>query len=280
MTGPSRRQILVGGAAVAALPVGGAAWMFGVEPGWLEVTSHQVAIAGLPRPLAGLRIVQITDVHLHGVHRAARAVAAALHAHRPDVIVLTGDLVDAAATLPELTAWLRDFPACKAMFASLGNWEHWGDVPRPALEAACARAGAELLVDRSASITVDSARVRVIGFEDAAGRPDPTTALRDPDGDARLWLAHQPGFVDALATPAARLQTPPPHLILAGHTHGGQVDAPWGALVTPPGSGRYVAGWYNTPAGRMYVSRGVGTSVVPARLMARPELALFTLEPA
>ncbi len=73
-------------------------------------------------------------------------------------------------------------------------------------------------------------------------------------------------------------------LAFAGHTHGGQVRLPLiGALWTPPGSGRYVAGWYSmseAPRARMYVSRGVGTSVLPVRFLCRPEVALITLQPA
>jgi predicted MPP superfamily phosphohydrolase len=66
-------------------------------------------------------------------------------------------------------------------------------------------------------------------------------------------------------------------LCLAGHTHGGQIRAGSLAPFVPPGSGRFVAGWYETEMGPLYVSRGTGTSIVPARFCCRPELPVFEL---
>lgn len=80
---------------------------------------------------------------------------------------------------------------------------------------------------------------------------------------------------DAIANPAAAAD-PPPTVVFAGHTHGGQVDL-LGLRFTPTGSGDYVEGWYREPGPPLYVSRGVGTSVVPLRLGSRPEAAIFEL---
>jgi len=65
---------------------------------------------------------------------------------------------------------------------------------------------------------------------------------------------------------------------MAGHTHGGQIAIANKAIFTPPGSGRFVAGWYMTPWGELYVSKGVGTSVLPMRIGARPEIAVFEMK--
>ena len=70
---------------------------------------------------------------------------------------------------------------------------------------------------------------------------------------------------------------PPPDALLAGHTHGGQVRLPGWVPYTPPGSGRFVEGWYRDAKVPMYVSRGIGTAVVQARFCCRPELPIFTL---
>ena len=71
-----------------------------------------------------------------------------------------------------------------------------------------------------------------------------------------------------------------PMLVLAGHTHGGQI-APFGrAFYTPPGSGSYLRGWYRNGKYAMYVMRGVGTTVIPMRIGARPELLVLDLYPA
>ncbi len=96
-------------------------------------------------------------------------------------------------------------------------------------------------------------------------RPDAKRAATGPPrGDDRL----------------ERIEAPGP-LVLSGHTHGGQVRLPFlGAPWCPPGSGRFEAGWYDVRGGRLYVSRGVGTAVVPVRLLCRPEVTIFSLSPA
>ena len=84
-------------------------------------------------------------------------------------------------------------------------------------------------------------------------------------------LAHCPETRDI----AQKLLTSPPNLILSGHTHGGQI-APGGfPLITPPGSGNYVSGWYCDNGPPMYVSRGIGTSLLPLRLGSPPELIVL-----
>ena len=119
--------------------------------------------------------------------------------------------------------------------------------------------------------------LRITGLDDLrSGRPDATAALAAAEPmPNHLVLAHCPAQRD-------QLHLPPHHaadLVLSGHTHGGQV-APLGMpVVLPPGSGRYVAGWYGRQGGDalppLYVSRGVGTSLIPIRLGAVPEVAVF-----
>ena len=264
----NRRQLLAGGAAAAAV---GPAWSLGVEPRWVEVTRHP-----LPGAAAPLRIVQLTDVHLRSVHPAARAVAAALDAEPPDLLVLTGDIVESPAALPELTAWLADLRFGQAV-ATLGNWEHWGDVSRMALEAAYARAGVALLVDEAQRLALPGGPWSVVGLDDAVARPDPVAAWRDAARDGpQLLLAHSPGDLRRIASAIAAAGVRAPALSLSGHTHGGQVRVPGVPPVLPPHSGRFVAGWYDAGGWPAYVSRGVGTSVVPARFACRPEVACFS----
>ena len=112
----------------------------------------------------------------------------------------------------------------------------------------------------------------MVGLDDAAtGSPDLEIALRGVPPDAFvIALFHSPVYFDQLA---ARCP-----LALAGHTHGGQVRIPLvPAFWLPRGSGRYLAGWYRRDAAEMYVSRGIGTSVLPMRFLCRPELAFITV---
>src|SRR6266550_3870630 len=88
-----------------------------------------------------------------------------------------------------------------------------------------------------------------------------------------LWVVHAPGYVDTIQPGVV----PPPAAVLSGHAHGGQVRLPFYTPYTPYGSGRFVAGWYRDTLAPLYVSRGIGTVLLPARLFCPPELPIFTL---
>ena len=107
--------------------------------------------------------------------------------------------------------------------------------------------------------------------------PDPAAALDGlPSGIPTMWLFHAPGISDDFRGRGY----PEPFLSLAGHTHGGQIRLPLLPAVTPPASGRFVAGWYRDTFAPLYVSRGIGTSGIRARLGAPPEVVELTLQPA
>jgi predicted MPP superfamily phosphohydrolase len=131
------------------------------------------------------------------------------------------------------------------------------------------------LCNESATLTYRGARLRIVGFDDpVVGQPDPARALADPvPGVPEIWLIHAPAYIDTLPT-----DTPRPSVILAGHTHGGQIRLPGRTLYTPPGSGRYVSGWYRGPLGPLYVLRGIGTATVRIRFCCPPEIPIFTLQ--
>lgn len=266
--GVSRRRILVGGAAVIA---GGALDAAVIEPNWLDITRHTVAVPKLPRALDGFTIAQVTDAHLRSIGAVEEAIAGALQAHSVQLLVLTGDIIESASDL----AILREFcgglrKQGMTVVATLGNWEHWGQVALPELAAAYADVGATLLVNRA---TVLPDGVYIAATDDSTGGAPDLAALDGNQGDVRLLLTHSPELLDR-AEPGARGFG----LALAGHTHGGQVRlGSFAVPVLPGGSGRFVAGWYDLPGCRAYVSRGTGTSIAPVRFTCRPELPLFTL---
>lgn len=244
---------------------------FALEPNWLQVTEHGVAVQNLPRSLHGLTVAQVTDAHLTDLGRVEGAIVNAVRRHDVRIVALTGDIVDSVERLPlirELCAELQRAGA--TVLATLGNWEHWGHVPLEALAKAYADCGARLLVNES----VLAEGIRVCATDDSTGgnaRLD--RALRERAGDPRMLLTHSPELLDRVP-PAAG----PFALSLAGHTHGGQVRLGPGLVpFVPRGSGRFVAGWYDTPTGPAYVSRGTGTSIAPARFTCRPELPVLRL---
>lgn len=260
----TRRNLLIGlgaGATIATLDA------FALEPAWLDVSRHTVALADLPSALEGFTIAQITDAHLTRLGRVEHSLLAAIRQASPQLVVLTGDLIDSDADLPVLADLCAALTATGAqVVACLGNWEYWGELTRSELQRTYARTNVHLVVDGWHDWDAGLSIYASDDFTGGAPRPCPTV----PRAPVELLLTHSPAFVDEL--PARGFD-----LCLAGHTHGGQLRAGRLAPVTPPGSGRFVAGWYETPMGPLYVSRGTGTSIVPARFCCRPELPLLEL---
>ncbi len=276
----NRRRFLGAAAALGAAALGvDAAWW---EPRSLDVTHHRLP---LPPGRAPLRFVQISDLHLRGVGPLHRRVAAETARARPDFALLTGDSVDHEDALPAQDAFLALLDPRLPKYAVLGNWEHWSGVDLRALASVYERHNARLLVNESAVRPHASGPVAITGLDDIAGAPDLRAAVRGADAaPVRLLLAHSPAYRDAVAAHAQTAGAVPREpvdvagitLMLSGHTHGGQVTVGGWAPLLPPGSGRYVRGWFRGDgAPPLYVSRGIGTSVLPIRFGATPELAVF-----
>jgi len=263
-----------------------------VEPRRLEVTRHDLD----PHPHPGrerLTLAQITDLHLKRVGGLHRRIAAEVAAARPDLVLFTGDSVDRPNALTAFREFLALLDPATPKYAILGNWDRWSGIDPAALGEVYARSGGRLLVNETAVHTVRGRRLALTGLDDLiAGRPDLCAAVRDPEpADARLLLMHCPEYRDALdrdaapqtiggslIAPGAGVQAREFRVMLSGHTHGGQVAILGAAPVLPPGSGRYVRGWFRD-AGQvpLYVSRGIGETGLPVRFGSVPELAIFTL---
>ncbi|MBM4015405.1 MAG: hypothetical protein FJ293_10645 [Planctomycetes bacterium] len=250
-----------------------------VEPVWLQTTRHSV-VAPIARPV---RLAHLSDVHTNGLWRKEHGVLAALAAERPDVIVLTGDMLHQWGTFEQCRPFLERLSAPCGVFAVAGNWESACRDRLPAgmsMREFFADCGVTLLKNESREVVPG---LWLLGLDDYVwGAPDLVQATRGvPESAARVALVHEPGFfdegVDARGEGNARYD-----LLLAGHTHGGQVRIPFidpADLYLPLGCSCYLAGWYEQPDRRMYVSRGIGMSGWKFRFLARPELALFEFAP-
>ena len=249
-------------------------WGFGVEPDWIEVTRHHVA-APVDPPLV---IAHLSDLHVRRMGRREERLLAHLDREKPDFIVITGDSpVDGDPFVPESEreddfAYARVGELLDRLRAPLGVWAvrgNWENERRPPDERAYYDAhGVRLLVNEARALRPG---VWLAGVDDPEGDPDVETPLRSiPEGAYAVFLFHSPALFDAVAGRAP--------LALAGHTHGGQVRPPFvRPFWLPKGSGRYLEGWYEDRGSRLYVSRGIGTSVLPVRFLCRPELAIVTV---
>jgi uncharacterized protein len=271
----SRRRFF--GLAGGALSVALGADAFLVEPEHVLLSRHDVPVPGLPRGLEGLRIAQVTDVHFPGNIAAAEAALEHLKREQPEIVVLTGDMLEHGDALPQVAAFAEHARGSIATVATLGNWEYYSESIPPLAEI-YSEARVELLVNARREVAVGDSSIVLVGLDDPVmGRPDIYRARAGlASGGVEVWLVHAPGIV------SHQLQhdEASPAFLLAGHTHGGQIRLPFMPAVTPTGSGRFVAGWYRDTFAPLYVSRGVGTTTIPARFRCPPELAIFTLRAA
>jgi predicted MPP superfamily phosphohydrolase len=249
----------------AAAALGVLAWGLFVEPYRIEVT-HTYIEGQVARPL---KIAHLTDLHTAGIGRREKRLLELLDEEQPDVIIITGDTLTTGFHYDRIKPLLSRLHAPLGVWLVRGNWENF-DLFRGE-RAFYAQLHIRFLLNEAAPIRPD---VWLAGLDDpSTGTPNLDEALREVPKDAYTILAfHAPGFFEQAAGRAP--------LVLAGHTHGGQVRIPLLPVFwLPRGSAPYLEGWYGENGSRMYVSRGIGTSTLPIRFLCRPELAIITIGP-
>ena len=243
------------------------------------VRQVDVPIANLPNALVGLRIVQISDLHVGPTIKApfVERVVARVNELQPDLIVFTGDLADGTVErLATHTASLAELTAPLGLYFCTGNHEYYSGVESWTEQAR--RLGFDVLVNESRQIDCGSGRIVLAGVTDfSAGElvpdhaSDPAKALAASDGaDVRILLAHQPRSIEAASQANCHLQ-------LSGHTHGGQF-VPWKYVVSLQQP--YVAGLHKFRDTWIYIHRGTGYWGPPLRLGVPSEIAVLTLSRA
>jgi uncharacterized protein len=250
-------------AVVFVLTASFSTYSFWIEPYWIEVTHHSIpAQLGTP-----IKIAHLTDIHTSGIGRRERRMLQLVEAEQPDLIVITGDSINITSDYPGLRDVLTQLHAPLGVWVVRGNHEDWWPVKDE--QEFYESAGANLLLNSSREVR---AGVWIVGFDDLyGGSPDADRAFAGvPDSVYKIALFHSPTFFEKVAGRC--------DIALAGHTHGGQVRLPFiGPVWLPPFSGNFVKGWFEQRGTRMYVSRGVGTSIVDVRFLSRPEIAIVTV---
>jgi uncharacterized protein len=245
------------------------------EAGWVRLRALEVELSGMPRELEGLRIAHLSDFHLGFPSRGTGAVERAVEwvaARRPDLVLITGDLLARPRAESRLRALLARLPGS---FAVLGNHDFALSRDPFSKPASLSDLGATVLLeDEARTVELRGRRVQIVGvdprtYRRGRSRPD---RLADPQADLRILLCHFPNVIDKLAPGVF-------DLVLAGHLHGGQVCIPYGRGKVRLAHLRwtYVEGLYRRPGGVLHVSTGLGTTFVPLRLFARPEATELVL---
>ncbi|MCA2981670.1 MAG: metallophosphoesterase [Myxococcaceae bacterium] len=267
-------------AAAATLAAALLTWGFVIEPRRLVERHVTLTPPGWPAALSGLKVAVLSDLHVGSPSVDADTVArvrAAVDAFHPDLVLLAGDLVvghqpGASAVPPEAAArLLAGLSAPLGAHAVLGNHDWWVD--GEGVARALSANGIRVLEDESVPLTFRGQPLWLTGLADAwTRRPDPVAALAGvPPGAPVIAFTHNPDLFPSLP---ARFS-----VVFAGHTHGGQVRLPVvGAPVVPSKyAQRYARGEVREAGRLLFVTTGVGTSILPVRFLVPPEVALVTL---
>lgn len=247
------------------------------EPAQLVERDQLLALPGWTPGCDGLRVDVLADIHTgspyNGLDKLDRIVDTVI-AGDADLVLLAGDYLILSVFLgsyvpPEDVAErLRPLAAAKPVYGVLGNHDWWkgGEQVARAFEAA----GIRMIDNRSLPVQLDGCRLWLAGIGDLwEGRPDVAAAFADipDDGTPVLALTHHP---DVFARVPARAS-----LLVAGHTHGGQVS--FAPLVDPRVGTPWVRGHYIEAGRHLFVSPGLGTSILPMRFRVPPEISRLTL---
>jgi len=280
----TRRSFLSASASIVA---GAALYSGEIERHWIRISRRDVSILGLHADFDGLRMAQLSDIHLdeftepYFLHEAIDRINA-LH---PDIVLLTGDFVTKSpisTTFFKDAAWhcagMLNQLTCPHRYASLGN--HDVLVGREMVTEALNANGIAVLDNSYLPVERSGARFWLAGLDDPLeGHPDPEAAIpasiRNQPGEPIFLLCHGPDYADTLLEqPAGQAVA----LMLSGHTHGGQIRIPLiGPLALPPFGKKYVEGWFHLGNMQLHVNRGLGTVGLPLRFNCPPEISLITL---
>lgn len=271
----SRRQFLKSACSVGAV----ATYPFLIEHYLVQANSYRIPVPNLPHSFNGLRIVHLTDLHYSSLVQIQWIyyITEITNNQKGDVIVCTGDYVQGTSSTKVIdSVWglLSTLNARSGVFSVLGNHDHWCDFARS--DYWLKKSGQDLR-HKITPIRRGSDTLWIAGagdlFEDHRNLDEVLGQI--PDSDCRIVLAHNPDSADT--NYRKRID-----LMISGHTHGGQVKIPFlGTPYLPVQNKNYSSGLKCSPNGcPVFISKGIGTSILPVRFNCFPEIAVLELVPA
>lgn len=262
--------------AVVAAPAAALGYGTFLERRWLHAEEVNLVVPGLPKDLHGLRIAQLSDIHMSSFLSASdlRAAVDMANGFRPHLAVVTGDLITRDGDpLDDCIRELSRLRADAGVYGCMGNHEIYANC-EDYTAAEAAQHGLRFLRGEAETLRFGQARLRLAGVDYQKMHGDylvGAKALQEP-GAHHVLLSHNPDVFEKAAAQGW-------DLTLSGHTHGGQVTVEYlnqhlnlARFFTP-----YVYGHYEKEKSHLYVTRGIGTVGVPMRIGAAPEVALVRL---
>ena len=252
----------------------------------LELNTYTISSSKLPQSFDGYRIAHVSDLHNAEMGKDNDKLLMMLRDVDPDMIAITGDLIDSRNTDIEIALqFVREAVKIAPCYYVTGNHEarvnEYGE-----LKAGMEAAGVTVLEDARFKISIDGETIMLIGINDPSYQTDylfgdaqtvvdtKLTELQSDSDGYTILLSHRPELFDTYADHGI-------DLVLSGHAHGGQLRLPFIGGLVAPNQGlfpEYDAGIYTEGNTNMLVSRGVGNSILPFRINNRPEVILIELQ--
>ncbi|SFC92199.1 metallophosphoesterase [Ruminococcus albus] len=243
---------------------------------YLTVTEYTFTSSKTPQTADGFTIMQISDLHNAKFGKNNSRLISKIKKNAPDIIVITGDIVDSNHTNIDTAIDLCNQAAKIApCYYITGNHEIWlDDTESEKLYSGIRSAGVTIL-DNTTVILDNGIYLTGLGDDHLYNGTLAELSKSVPENALHIVLAHEPQYLDEEYTLSS------PDLIITGHAHGGQFRLPFIGGIVAPDQGffpKYTSGEYKSGDTTMYVSRGLGNSVIPLRLFNTPELNLLKIK--
>ena len=252
----------------------------------LELNTYTISSSKLPQSFDGYRIAHVSDLHNAEMGKDNEKLLTILRDADPDMIAITGDLIDSRSTNVEIALnFIREAVKIAPCYYVTGNHEARVN-EYDELKSGMESAGVIVLEDAQTEISLDGDTITLIGVNDPSYQTDylfgdsetvmntKLEELHTENGEFTVLLSHRPELFDTYADHGL-------DLVLSGHAHGGQFRLPFIGGLVAPNQGlfpEYDAGIYTEGNTNMLVSRGIGNSILPFRINNRPEVILIELQ--
>lgn len=224
-----------------------------------------------------ISIIQLSDIHLQEINFSLKNIAKKVNSLNPNILLFTGDTVARSRHFIHLESLLSHFDDKILKIAILGNKEYSSRISIPDFENIFKKHNGLLLVNENYVFTKNDRSINILGIDDLlGGQADFSKSVSTIQNSklSTIVLNHCPAYKNQIDL-LNKKEKVNIKAIISGHTHGGQITFFGQKIYTPEGSGEYLKGWYKNDDTKMYVSKGIGTTILPIRFFARAEVSIF-----